>query len=453
MSLFENKAALAIIEAITKNTKGTVYYVGGAVRDHFLDRTPKDVDLLVCGVPFSEFEKFVPGRLDFVGAAFGIMKVTLFGETIDVAIPRTEMSFGAGHRDFDVVANPNLPIEHDLARRDFTMNAIAIDAETGSICDPFGGVADINMKCIACVGNADERFKEDPLRMLRAVRFSTVPGFYTDKLTSDSIDRNAELINTCSSERIYEEFSRILMTDNELRHNADFQSVLLAVIPEFRKSFRFEQKNKYHIYTVAEHVFEALDHAIRNKSSLRTRWAVLLHDIAKPTTFTIDENGQGHFYGHEEKGAVIAREILTRLKAPSDMIESVEKMIKEHLRPPHEASDRVLRRFIAEMGELTEDALMLRECDLWAHAEGKERIKEILDYRERIKGISEVQGFNESKLALNGHDIFALFGIKGKGIGELKKNLASKVIDGIVPNEKEALVKYFNEFLKDSFNF
>jgi tRNA nucleotidyltransferase (CCA-adding enzyme) len=436
-----------ILEAV-RQAGGRVYAVGGAVRDQFLNVPAKDTDLLVTGVPVERLMEVLPGRVDAVGKSFGVLKVSIDGEIIDVALPRTERSTGVGHRDFVVTADPSLPVEADLARRDFTMNAIAVDLETGAVVDPFEGREDINDRVIRTVGRAAERFSEDPLRMLRAMRFVSKLRFGLHGELVGAVEAHASLIQTVSAERIGEEMGRLLMGPKgsfvvrALRQMIS-TGLMQHVIPEFMLSVGFEQRNHHHFLTVENHVLMALEHAIERGATLRARWAVFLHDIAKPATFSLDEEGRGHFYDHEDKGAVMATEILGRLKLSNEMVEGVSKIVAEHLRPQTDSTDRVLRRYVARMGELTEDGITCREADLYAHKGYQETAQAIFEgFRERIVALKEIQGFTQASLALRGDEIATEFQVVGKGIGELKKKATAAVIDGLVANERAALLAW-----------
>jgi tRNA nucleotidyltransferase (CCA-adding enzyme) len=443
--------ATRAVENAVRLLGGRSYFVGGCVRDRVMGREPKDRDMLVTGVPKETLASGLPGRVDLVGKSFGVFKCTLFGETVDVALPRTERSTGEGHRDFEVQSDHTLPVERDLARRDFTMNAMALEALTGDLVDPFGGMTSLEQGVIRAVGRPIDRFAEDPLRMLRAVRFSSTLLFDIAEATSEGIQANATLLSAVSPERVYEEMCRLLM--GKWAANGTYRLTQLGlmdrIVPEFAASVGFHQHNVHHDRTVDAHVRDALSYAVQNEASLRARWAVLLHDIAKPRTFTLTPEGIGHFYDHDEVGAAMAAEILGRLKAPTDMVLGVARLVNNHLRPPHEASDRVLRRFTADMGDLTEDALMVRESDASAHAgpSGKYigaavRASEVRSYRERIKAFAAVTGFTEAKLALKGDEIARLFQVQGAAIGRLKRFAAAAVVEGTVENEQAALVRY-----------
>lgn len=438
--------ALKIVYAIHA-ARGEPYFVGGCVRDVFLNRPYKDRDLLVTGLTVDQLVSELPGKVDQVGRSFGVLKVTLDGETIDVALPRTELSTGAGHRDFEIVTDPSLSVRDDLARRDFTMNAIAVHAIDGEIIDPFDGITDIRRRVLVGVGDVEQRFRDDPLRMLRGVRFDSTLGMHPSLGVQDATQRNAHLLPTVASERVYGEMCLLLMGSNAPHALRCMRAtgMMEQVFPEWVPSVGFQQRNDHHHLTVDEHVLTALQHAVDADASLRCRWAVFLHDVAKPQTFTQDAHGHGHFYEHHDQGAVVAAEILRRLKAPEEMIRGVSKIVAEHLRPPKDASDRVLRRYVANMGELTEDGLLCRESDLAAHALEHSHPDLIQSFRDRIAGFKEISGFSASKLALRGDEIAQLWGLKGAAIGEMKDLLAHDVIDGLVPNDHDALILHLRK--------
>ena len=437
------------IKLAIKNANGKCFAVGGSVRDELMKLTPKDTDLLITGIPVDKLKSILPGKIDLVGASFGVIKVTIDNVTIDIALPRTEKSTGSGHRDFDVQSDHTLPIEIDLSRRDFTCNAIAINLEDGSVVDPFGGIASINNREIKAVGEARERFEEDPLRMMRAIRFVAKLGFDIEKQTLKAVSKSVHLLNTIAKERITEELVRMLTCNNEanvlkaLRVARD-SGVLSAIIPKFADSIAFDQKNPYHDKTVDEHVFDAVRHAVMTNASSRVRVAALLHDIAKPFTFNVDTSGVGHFPRHEDFGSEMANTIMTDLRFSTEDIRDVCKMIREHLRPMPGITDKGLRRFVAALGPLVSDAIDLREADLAAHkhfdsntARGAMNV-----IRDRIKSIDDVKGFNVSTLALRGDEIASIFNVKGVEVGNMKKRATSAIIDGDIKNDRDEIIKF-----------
>ena len=311
------------------------------------------------------------------------------------------------------------------------------------------GQADLRDNHIVCVGDPNERFMEDPLRMLRAIRFVAKLGFDIEANTSKAITNNSDMLKTVAPERVSEELIRLLSYPNAehvvkaLRCARDM-AVLDEIIPEFASSIGFDQKNKHHYLTVDEHVFKAVQHAVKRSASPMARLAVLLHDIGKPKTFSVDEEGQGHFYEHEDVGAHMVKSIMKRLMFSLDERMTVTTLVREHLRPSWNASEKVLRRFVAQLGPLVNDAIMVREADLSAHYhESYNSAQEKMDLiRARIVGLGAIVGFGPANLALKGDEIAREFKVEFRKIGELKKLAAQAVIDGLVLNEREAILEF-----------
>jgi len=273
-----------VITAVLR--KGKIYEVGGAVRDQLLGLPVKERDYLVTGIPYQELASLLQdyGRVDLVGRSFGVIKFTQSHgnerTTFDIALPRREFSTGVGHKDFEVSFDPSLPIEEDLGRRDFTMNAIAIPLGGGELIDPVGGEADLKRKLIRMV--SPQSFPEDPLRMLRAVQFAARFQFEIEAETFASMKENSELINSVSSERIAEELNNLLTRSERPScgfHLMQKSGLLKQILPELEATVGVEQPGGFHMYNVFEHTLHAVDAA---PPSLRIRLAALFHDITKP---------------------------------------------------------------------------------------------------------------------------------------------------------------------------
>lgn len=444
------RANLQKIVFLIHSAGGEIYRVGGGVRDSVLGLPVKDEDLLVRLLAPKHVVSLLDSlgaRVDVVGASFGVIKATLDGETFDIALPRRERSFGQGHRDFEVVTDSQLPLEEDLSRRDFTINAMAQNLVTNEIVDPFYGRHDLRQKLIRAVGNPVNRFEEDPLRILRAIRFVSKLDFDVEPKTSNAMRRAAETLRTVAPERVQTELCGLLMGKAPAfaLRKAQWLGILSQIIPEFHASNGFQQHNDHHDKTVDEHVFTAVQHAADRGYSLNVRLALLLHDIAKPQTFTVDEAGRGHFYKHDDVGADLTRGILNELRFSSDVSHAVTKLVREHLRPGDMPQKRELRKFVANLGDLYLEALQVRLCDRLAHSPNVARgaLHSFDASLEAIKDLAaDVVGFNEDQLALRGNEIEAHFNIKGKYIGETKRHLANAVIEGLVANERHALLDY-----------
>jgi tRNA nucleotidyltransferase (CCA-adding enzyme) len=441
-----------IADVVTKNG-GEAFLIGGAVRDALLGFSSKDEDVLVTGIPWSVLENALAsvGRVDAVGASFGVLKVARDGLVIDVALPRTEQSTGIGHRDFTVTYDPNLPLEADLARRDFTVNAMARRISDGVLIDPFSGLNDLEQCVLRAVGDPLERFTEDPLRMLRAARFVAKIDFTLEPNTLEALKLEADRIRTVSPERIQTELWGMLAAPHatgvvralEMLRDTE---LLAKIIPELEPSFGFDQQNPHHHLLLDGHVFEAIRYAVAHNAPTVTRLALLLHDVSKPETQSFDEVGIAHYYRHEDIGADRARTILERLKFPGDVIESVTKIVFEHMRPPRKPSVKSLRRWLNTLGTDWQAALACREADLAAHVlepgwNPRVWAQDILEQCQNIP--QEVVTFDERNLKITGTKLMKEFNLEpGPALGELKKHAARAVIDGELENEENAILEW-----------
>ena len=430
---------------------GQAYLVGGAVRDALLGFPMKDEDVLVTNLEWTVLERALHavGRVDAVGVSFGVLKVSRDGVTVDVALPRTERSTGVGHRDFEVTYNPNLSIESDLARRDFTVNAMAQHLETGALVDPFGGADDLAQGVLRAVGDARARFEEDPLRMLRAARFLAKLDFTLEPGTFAAAQAEAQAITTVAPERIQTELWGLLEAKhaNGVYRALEFlrdAGLLERILPEFAPSIGFDQQNPHHHLTLDEHVFHAIRYAVLWAAPTVTRLALLLHDIAKPATQSFGTDGVAHYYGHEVEGAHMAQTILERLRFSNEVLESVRRIVRHHMRPPMDARDRTLRRFVNDLGADWRAALACHEADLHAHVlpEGFDPRAWATNLQTRAEAFSETLAhFDERTLAVSGQTLMLEFDLKpGPELGRLKKMAAQAVVDGELENEEQAIV-------------
>ncbi len=444
------------IATVVTQAGGEAFLIGGAVRDALLGFSSKDEDVLVTGVPWSVLEKVLAsvGRVDAVGASFGVLKVARDGLVIDVALPRTERSTGIGHRDFTVTYDPHLPLEADLARRDFTVNAMAKRISDGVLIDPFSGMQDLDHRVLRAVGNPQERFTEDPLRMLRAARFVAKLDFVLKPETFAALKLEADRIKTVSPERIQTELWGVLAAPHPtgvLRALEMLRDtgLLARTIPELEPSFGFDQQNPHHHLLLDAHVFEAIRYAVEHSAPTITRLALLLHDVSKPETQSFDDTGIAHYYRHEDIGAAKAKTILERLKFPGDVIESVTKIIFEHMRPPRKPSTKSLRRWLNTLGSDWQAALACREADLAAHVrepgfEPRAWAQNILEQCQNIP--QEVVTFDERNLKITGTKLMKEFNLPpGPALGELKKRATRAVIDGEIENEESAILEWLGK--------
>ena len=415
------------------------YLVGGCVRDALLGFEPHDYDITTDAVPEEVKQVFSDYKVIETGIKHGTVTVLIDHGPIEITTYRTEKGY-SDHRHPDEVSFTK-DITSDLSRRDFTVNAIAYSTSRG-YCDPFGGCDDLAENTLRCVRDPDERFNEDPLRILRAIRFSAVYGFKVDSETEASMHRNCKLISELSVERIRGEIEQILMSKGVYDALMNYPDIFAVPIPEIEPMVGFDQKNRYHIYDVYEHTAKVVEH-IDAKPELR--WAALLHDVAKPLCFTEDERG-GHFYGHEEKSAEMARDIFNRLKFDNFTKDEACFVIERHMlqiEPAEKSVKRALRRF----GEYRiRNVLSIMRAETFAQAESlfANRDKKYNEIEQLINNIVEEEScFSLKDLAINGNDLVEM-GFKGPEVGQILNNLLDMVIEGKIENKAEQLKTHIN---------
>ena len=412
------------------------YAVGGCVRDACLGRTPHDYDLCTSALPEQTEAVFHGYRLELDGKVHGTIKVDTGAELVEITTFRTEGEY-KDNRHPDWVAFVT-DVEKDLARRDFTVNAMAYSPTRG-FADPFGGREDLKNRILRVVGEPETRFREDSLRILRGVRFAARYGLTVEPSTMRAMTALAPLMDNLARERVFEELCGVLpllRVEDLLR----FAPVLAQVIPELAPMVCFDQRSPHHaydLYTHVAHVVEAVP------AELTLRWAALLHDIGKVPTFTRDETGRGHFYGHARKGGDMADGVLRRLKAPTELRERVVFLVENHMTKlgPDRKS---LRRQISSLGwEAAEQLYALQLADMTSKGvENQGRIEAFLQLRGIMKEIREAGGCLFLKdLAVNGRDLMEL-GYRGKAVGACLRQLLDQVIEETLPNEKEALLAF-----------
>ena len=410
------------------------YAVGGCVRDTLLGLTPHDYDLCTAATPERICQIFAGHSLVKAGEKHGTIGVVLDGEVLEITTFRTEDSY-SDNRHPDAVRFVDA-IESDLARRDFTVNAMAYSPTRG-LCDPFGGQADLQKRVLRAVGDPAQRFREDALRILRGVRFAVRFALTPEPATLQAMELCAPLMENLSRERIYDEFCKLLPIA-EAEDLCRFAPILSQPIPELGALIGFQQHNPHHaydIYTHTAHVVAAVDR------TLALRWAALLHDVGKPATFTLDSQGLGHFYGHANLSAQMADSILRRLKASNSLREDVTTLIAQHM-TKLEQDKKSLRRRLSRLGaDKLELLLQLQEADMSSKGTGIPREAEQFSQLRTI--LAQIQAENAclrlKDLAVNGHDLMEL-GITGPAIGKTLNALLEQVLDERIPNEKEALL-------------
>jgi len=415
------------------------YVVGGCVRDACLGLTPSDYDMCTAALPEQTEALFSDRRLVLAGKKHGTVGVVTEDGVIEITTFRTEGDYRDNRHPEWVAFVPD--IEQDLARRDFTVNAMAYSPTRG-YADPFGGRADLKQKVLRAVGDPAKRFTEDSLRILRGVRFAVRYGMTPEKQTLDAMVSLRHLMDNLARERVFEELCKllILISSEDLNRYAP---VLAAAIPELEGCIGFQQHNPHHIHDVYGHTAQVVE---AMPADLTLRWAALLHDIGKPATFTLGEDGRGHFYGHARESAALADAVLRRLKAPTALREQVVTLIEQHM-TPLTPDRKILRRRLSSLGSETLQQLLTLQDGDW-NGKGVDEIRENGDFGQIRRIIQEIQAENSclslKDLAVNGHDLMAL-GITGPAIGKGLNRLLRLVLDEQLPNEKNALLQAAQE--------
>ena len=414
------------------------YVVGGCVRDSVLGKEPDDWDITTNALPL-EVKSLFKRTVD-TGLQHGTITVMRGNEGYEVTTYRTDGKYSDGRHPDKVTFVPSL--EEDLKRRDFTINAMAYNDKAGLI-DLFGGMQDLKDGIIRCVGNAEERFTEDALRMLRAVRFAAKLGYTLDPDVYESIKKRSETLSVVSAERITTELIKLLTSDHPELIKIAYETGLTAVFfPEFDKAMQTEQNHPHHMYSVGEHLIQSLRISENNRI---IRLTMLLHDIAKPATLTIDEEGLTHFHGHATLGAEMAEEILRRWKLDNDTIRRVCRLIRYHdLGKGIPCSPRAVRKGVRLMEEDFPLLLEVERADILAQSTfmREEKLKTLEQYSAEYEVIlRENQCCNLKSLAVNGKDLMELGFDPGPGLGKVLGALLDKVIEDPSLNEKTVLLK------------
>ena len=411
------------------------YLVGGCVRDDLMGISPQDFDLCTAALPEQTAAVFAGIPQDLTGVRHGTVKLLMEGMEVEITTFRREGSYRDNRHPDWVEFVPD--IREDLARRDFTVNAIAYSPSRGYV-DPFGGRADLQSGILRCVGEPERRFREDALRILRGMRFAARFGFLPEPATLDAMIGLAPLTDALARERVYQELSGFLLkadVPNLLR----FAPILAQVIPELSPTLGFLQHSPHHAYDVFTHTAHVTA-AVAPVLSLR--WAALLHDIGKVPCFSQDENGRGHFKGHAQVSAQMADAVLHRLHAPTQLRETAVWLIDHHMTvlQPEEA---LLRRSLSRYGrERLELLLCLQEADMKGkgtreheNSQRYPRLREILSQLDAQEGRLTLKS-----LKINGNDLIAL-GMTGRQIGDCLNRLLEQVLSGSLENEKSALIQ------------
>ena len=439
-----------ILEQLNRNGKG--FLVGGAVRDKILNKDPGDYDFAT-DIEYSELKRIFAGyNPKEMGAHFGILMINVNGKSYEIAKFRKET--GVYNSRYPKEIKFVKTIEEDLARRDFTINSIAYSKQTG-IVDLYGGKQDIKRKVIRFVGKPKLRIEEDALRILRAFRFISKLGFNLDRKTAEAIYKKRKFLTKISKERIFDELSKILMGKFVKKAFIEMKKlrVLEMIIPEFYYAYNFDQNNPNHPDDLFNHIIKVIHLC---DYDLVTRFAALFHDLGKINVKIIDAKGIFYFYGHEKESTLIAEEELKQLKASNDFINSVKKIVKNHMLIYGDVSDKTLKKLIIEMEEKNLKRLFnlfsadLNSKGLRTKKENEQIIQNFWEKIENIKKQGKIPQFND--LDITGIDLINLK-FSNREIGEVKNRLYELVLGDEIENEKEALLKYVVEHYKLNDNF
>lgn len=417
------------------------YLVGGCVRDLLRGVEPHDWDICTSALPEETERCFAGQRVIETGLKHGTVTVMDKGEPYEITTYRTEGPYSDSRRpDFvRFVAN----LEEDLARRDFTMNAIAMDLQ-GNLRDPFGGASDIKSSLIRCVGEPGLRFQEDGLRVMRTLRFAAVFGYEIEAQTAQAVHKNRAMLGRVAAERINTELCKLLTGKNAGDVLRQYPDVLCQFWPQLEPLMTLEQNNPWHCWGGWEHTIHALEAA---PADVALRLTMLLHDIGKPACKSSDERGIDHFYGHPAVSAQMADQMLRALKFDNKTRERVVLLVERHdaQLPPR---SQVIRRWLNRLGQETFFQLLeVKRADNMGQApeKVKDRLTELDEIRAKAEQIlAERQCLTLKDLAVDGRDVIAA-GVKpGPEVGRVLEELLERVLNGEVSNKRETLLKAIN---------
>ena len=415
------------------------YAVGGCVRDAIMGNEINDFDITTSATPVEMQQVFKNERTFETGIKHGTITFVHERENVEITTYRVDGEYEDNRHPKTVEFTKKL--ENDLKRRDFTMNAIVYNENEGFI-DLFNGIDDIKNKVIRAIGNPRDRFTEDALRILRCVRFSSTLGFKIEEKTKEAMLECKHLLHNISGERIAVEINKFLLGKNVKNAMLENYEILGEIIPEIKQMHGFDQKNSWHIYDVLTHTAVVVENT---PPVLHLRLTALLHDTGKVHTFTLDENGVGHFYGHNEKSAEIAHEYLTKYKYDNFTKDRVTRLVKIH-DTPIEPDKIFIKKRINRIGEKCFfDLIKIKRADNIAQNLQRVRL-DIIDEIEKIAtDIVNESCFSLKTLAINGSDLIKNGHTPGKNLGIILDTLLNEVIEEKIPNEKEALLKRANE--------
>ncbi len=444
---------LKLISSLADEKNLEAYVVGGYIRDKILGKEVKDIDIMVVGdaIEFGYLvAKAIGGGKLVKYEKFGTAMLPLSDGKIEFVTAREEKYSPDSRKP--VIKKSSL--EADLSRRDFTINAIAASINSknyGQIFDPYNGYEDIKNKIIRTPLDPLKTFEDDPLRILRAIRFASTFEFNIESKTLEAISKMKERLAIVSQERITDEFLKILSSNKPsigllLLHNTGVAGV---IFPELSEMAGVDQRDEYHHKDVLQHTIRVVDSIAVVSNDVWLRFAGLVHDIAKPRTKAFKEGVGWTFYGHEEIGARMMKGIFRRMRLPMDKLPYVEKLIRLHLRPmalvSDEVTDSAVRRLLFEARDLIDDLMTLCKADITSQNPQKvERyIKNYETVLQKMKEVEEKDKLRNWQPPVRGDEIMRVCGLSpGKTVGILKKEIENAILNGIIPNEHDAALEY-----------
>ena len=425
-----------IIDVLEENGY-EAYAVGGCVRDTLMGKEPTDWDICTSALPEQTMQCFEGRHIIETGLKHGTITLMLNHKPFEITTYRVDGKYKDNRRPEQVKFVSVL--KRDLARRDFTVNAMAYNPKTG-LADYYGGQQDLTEKKIKCVGNPDKRFQEDALRIMRALRFAASLGFTIEENTAESMRNNKKLLKNIASERIANELNKLLEGNNVGDILSEHLSVIAEIIPELAATEGFEQNNPWHCYDVLNHILISVDNAPKDYAM---RLTMLFHDIAKPECYT-EKDGKGHFYGHPKASSDMAKRILSRLKYDNETIRTVTQLILYHdadIIP----QKKYIKRWLNKIGEeKLRQLIEVKKADDMAKAEkyrkkAFDEVENILSVLNYVIGQGEC--FSLKDLAVDGKDLINMGISEGAEIGRILKELTDLVVDEKIENNKTVLLE------------
>ena len=431
-----------------------IYLVGGCVRDMLLGTTPKDYDFTVETTPenIENILRLYHIPFNAMSAKYGTIVARIGNEEYEITSTRKEADYVDNRHPEEVIFG--VSIEEDLKRRDFTINAMAMDSK-GNIIDSFDGnkCFDLENHLIKTVGNPETRFKEDPLRIMRALRFSITKGFQLDAPTQKAMVYCKDMLNNISKERITAELRKILTAGVDIQPyfaNSDMMKIIKVIIPELEPCMHFEQHNKYHHQDVYNHILSVVDNCKTDKFEIKL--AALLHDIGKPQTYVTDAEGWGHFYGHAKVSRDIAETVIDeRLSLTAREKDLVLALVEHHDMEVH-VTEKCARRMLNKFDrDFLSDFCILRQADRDDHVnlDPNRPLVNLNDFMATVdEEIKKNAAVKVSDLAVRGNDLMDTFHISGPTVGQTLKALLDAVMDEKVTNDKDMLLAFAAQYLE-----